>query len=181
MKNQRGSSKSRAIVSNQCDVTAAFMHTCVIESFLAQKSPEDSDLLPKQPHQLYPARSTKEETLRLDLNRRFNVYSLNSEWDQRCRGLCAGLAFSLGCEGGLLFTVAHELLHSVRPLDKALSNLLLCSVGYMHWTYSHLAHHRNVMITLSPSLSCSPLTGHTLLAGRSHSCPAWLPGQPHVC
>ena len=58
--------------------------------------------------------------------------------------LNAGLAFSLGCEGGLLFTVAHELLHSLRPLDKALSNLLLCSVGYMHWTYSHLAHHRNV-------------------------------------
>lgn len=40
--------------------------------------------------------------------------------------------------------MAHELLHSQRPLDKALSNLLLCSVGYMHWTYSHLAHHRNV-------------------------------------
>lgn len=61
----------------------------------------------------------------------------------RC-AMRAGLAFSLGCEGGLLFTVAHELLHSIRPLDKALSNLLLCSVGYMHWTYSHLAHHRNV-------------------------------------
>lgn len=40
--------------------------------------------------------------------------------------------------------MAHELLHSVRPLDKALSNILLCSVGYMHWTCSHLAHHRNV-------------------------------------
>ena len=180
MKKQRGSSRSRALVSNQCDITAAFTHTCVIESFLAQES-KKSEWLPKQPHQSYPACSTKEETLRLDLNRRFNVYSLNSEWDQRCRGLRAGLAFSLGCEGGLLFTVAHELLHSVRPLDKALSNLLLCSVGYMHWTYSHLAHHRNVMITVSPSLSYSPLTRHTLLAGRSHSCPAWLPGQPRMC
>lgn len=40
--------------------------------------------------------------------------------------------------------MAHELLHSVRPLDKALSNVLLCSVGYMHWTCSHMAHHRNV-------------------------------------
>ena len=58
--------------------------------------------------------------------------------------MSAGLALSLGCEGGLLFTVAHELLHSVRPLDKALSKILLCSVGYMHWTCSHLAHHRNV-------------------------------------
>ena len=43
--------------------------------------------------------------------------------------------------------MAHELLHSQRPLDKALSNLLLCSVGYMHWTSSHLAHHRNVCST----------------------------------
>ena len=60
--------------------------------------------------------------------------------------MSAGLALSLGCEGGLLFTVAHELLHSVRPLDKALSNILLCSVGYMHWTCSHLAHHRNVRL-----------------------------------
>ena len=29
--------------------------------------------------------------------------------------------------------MAHELLHSTKPLDKALSNVLLCSVGYMHW------------------------------------------------
>ena len=63
----------------------------------------------------------------------------------------AGLALSLGCEGGLLFTVAHELLHSTRPLDKALSNVLLCSVGYMHWTCSHLAHHRNVRPFHTPS------------------------------
>ncbi|CAK0787090.1 hypothetical protein CVIRNUC_010306 [Coccomyxa viridis] len=62
-----------------------------------------------------------------------------------------GLALSLGCEGGLLFTVAHELLHSVRPLDKALSNILLCSVGYMHWTCSHLAHHRNVATPRDPA------------------------------
>ena len=65
----------------------------------------------------------------------------------------AGLALSLGCEGGLLFTVAHELLHSTRPLDRALSNVLLCSVGYMHWTCSHLAHHRNVRPLLSHTLS----------------------------
>ena len=66
--------------------------------------------------------------------------------DGSYRSCCfgAGLALSLGCEGGLLFTVAHELLHSTKPLDKALSNVLLCSVGYMHWTCSHLAHHRNV-------------------------------------
>ncbi|CAL5229287.1 g12584 [Coccomyxa viridis] len=62
-----------------------------------------------------------------------------------------GLALSLGCEGGLLFTVAHELLHSTKPLDKALSNVLLCSVGYMHWTCSHLAHHRNVATLRDPA------------------------------
>ena len=60
------------------------------------------------------------------------------------RALHAGLALSIGCEGGLLFTVAHELLHGHSRLDRALSNILLCSVGYMHWTNSHLAHHRNV-------------------------------------
>ena len=67
----------------------------------------------------------------------------------------AGLALSLGCEGGLLFTVAHELLHSTRPLDKGLSNVLLCSVGYMHWTCSHLAHHRNVSPALAKLLLSS--------------------------
>ena len=69
-----------------------------------------------------------------------------------CHMRNAGLALSLGCEGGLLFTVAHELLHSIRPLDKALSNILLCSVGYMHWTCSHLAHHRNVNSLENPEM-----------------------------
>ena len=48
--------------------------------------------------------------------------------------------------------MAHELLHSIRPLDKALSNILLCSVGYMHWTCSHLAHHRNVSSPINPKM-----------------------------
>ena len=64
--------------------------------------------------------------------------------------------------------MAHELLHSVRPLDKALSNILLCSVGYMHWTCSHLAHHRNVR----PSCSLWDSTMH--LRGKTHSL-----GLPH--
>ena len=104
----------------------------------------------------------------------------------------AGLALSLGCEGGLLFTVAHELLHAQRPLDRALSNLLLCSVGYMHWTNSHIAHHSNVeppsLLSLLPSRSqstsaCStppqkPL-GHPLC--KAASCAYARQAAAHVC
>ena len=81
--------------------------------------------------------------------------------------MSAGLALSLGCEGGLLFTVAHELLHSVRPLDKALSNILLCSVGYMHWTCSHLAHHRNVRPSCSRGASTT-CVGDSLFRTEFH-------------
>lgn len=80
----------------------------------------------------------------------------------------AGLAFSIGCEGGLLFTVAHELLHSLRPLDKALSNVLLCSVGYMHWTLSHLAHHRNVRPPPRLSLFHGKLFGNVILVAPAN-------------
>ena len=54
----------------------------------------------------------------------------------------AGLAASLGTGTSLMLTVAHELLHSPRALDKAMCNLLLSAAGYMHWSCSHLAHHR---------------------------------------
>lgn len=57
----------------------------------------------------------------------------------------AGLAISAGFSGGELFVVAHELLHGSR-LDRALCNLLLASVGYMHWSESHLAHHIKVCV-----------------------------------
>ena len=65
----------------------------------------------------------------------------------------AGLALSLGCEGGLLFTVAHELLHSTRSQARAPSNVPLCVVRYRRWTCSHLAHHRNVRPLLFLTLS----------------------------
>lgn len=50
----------------------------------------------------------------------------------------------MGVCGGILFTVAHELLHGTHKLDLLLANVLLASVGYMHWTRSHLAHHVKV-------------------------------------
>ncbi len=65
--------------------------------------------------------------------------------------------------------MAHELLHSTKPLDKALSNVLLCSVGYMHWTCSHLAHHRNV----SPPMSWP----HVILADEG----GWRNGLSVAC
>lgn len=58
--------------------------------------------------------------------------------------MSAGLALSLGSEGGLCFTAAHELLHGRSRLDKFLAQALLCSVGYMHWSETHHMHHRKV-------------------------------------
>lgn len=46
----------------------------------------------------------------------------------------------MGFQGTIFFTVAHELLHGSK-LDRVLSNMLLATVGYMHWTESHLVHH----------------------------------------
>lgn len=62
-----------------------------------------------------------------------------------------GVAVSLGSEGGLVFTAAHELLHSRKPLEMTLSSCLLASVGYMHWENAHLAHHVNVATPWDPA------------------------------
>lgn len=56
-----------------------------------------------------------------------------------------GVLLSVASSGGLAFTVAHELLHRHTPVDRLLCNTLLCSLFYMHWSESHLYHHRKVM------------------------------------
>lgn len=39
----------------------------------------------------------------------------------------------MGCEGGLVFTASHELIHSRHPTDRLLGDALLASMFYMHW------------------------------------------------
>ena len=56
----------------------------------------------------------------------------------------AGLALSMGSGSGIMFSVAHDLLHSKDPMERFLASSLLCTAGYMHWTLSHLAHHVKV-------------------------------------
>lgn len=62
-----------------------------------------------------------------------------------------GIAVSCGVAGGILFAAAHELLHSSQKIDRVLANALLCSVFYMHWSDSHLAHHVKVATREDPS------------------------------
>jgi len=62
-----------------------------------------------------------------------------------------GIAVSCGVAGGILFAAAHELIHSVQKVDRWLGNALLCSVFYMHWSDSHLAHHVKVATREDPS------------------------------
>lgn len=62
-----------------------------------------------------------------------------------------GLVLSMGCEGGLVFTAAHELLHSRQALDRNLADALLASMFYMHWSQSHLAHHQKVATWEDPA------------------------------
>lgn len=62
-----------------------------------------------------------------------------------------GIAVSCGVAGGILFAAAHELIHSTQKIDRWLGNALLCSVIYMHWSDSHLAHHVKVATVEDPS------------------------------
>ncbi len=39
----------------------------------------------------------------------------------------------MGCEGGLVFTASHELIHSRRASERLLGDALLASMFYMHW------------------------------------------------
>ena len=50
----------------------------------------------------------------------------------------------MGSGSAIMFSVAHDLLHSKDPVERALASSLLCTAGYMHWTLSHLAHHVKV-------------------------------------
>jgi alkane 1-monooxygenase len=63
----------------------------------------------------------------------------------------AGLAVSVGVANGILFTVAHELLHGGGRADRLLAGALLAAVGYQHWTRSHLIHHARVATPEDPS------------------------------
>jgi alkane 1-monooxygenase len=58
----------------------------------------------------------------------------------------AGMILSAGVEGGLMFTVAHELVHSNKREEKLMAASLLSTAGYMHWHNSHLAHHCKVRL-----------------------------------
>lgn len=62
-----------------------------------------------------------------------------------------GTTISAGVSGGILFTTAHELLHGTHWKDKLGANLLLAAVGYMHWTQSHLDHHKKVATPEDPA------------------------------
>ncbi len=66
-----------------------------------------------------------------------------------------GLMASAGCEGALGFVIAHELLHSRQWQERTLAEAVLCTLGYMHWSKSHLVHHQRVS-------GCSLLESHTL-------------------
>lgn len=63
----------------------------------------------------------------------------------------AGVAISCGVANGILFTVAHELLHGHRRLDQILASVLLAVVSYGHWSKSHLLHHVKVATPEDPS------------------------------
>lgn len=62
-----------------------------------------------------------------------------------------GATLSMGVAGGIMFTVAHELLHGPGRLDRWLANALLATAGYQHWAASHLAHHVKVATPEDPS------------------------------
>ncbi|KAK9855451.1 hypothetical protein WJX84_008303 [Apatococcus fuscideae] len=55
-----------------------------------------------------------------------------------------GLMVSMGCEGSMGFVIAHELLHSRQWQERTLAEAVLCTLGYMHWSKSHLVHHQRV-------------------------------------
>lgn len=64
-----------------------------------------------------------------------------------------GIALTLGLlNGGLGITVAHELLHKPKVVDKAMAHMLLTNVGYLHWANEHLVgHHRHVATPNDPA------------------------------
>ena len=90
----------------------------------------------------------------------------------------------MGCAGSLIFTVAHELLHSPAKVDKALASLGLMPLAYMHWVPSHIAHHCNVR-SLLPSAVCLlgfHLCHSTRRTANTHLCVTWgMEASLHTC
>lgn len=70
-----------------------------------------------------------------------------------------GIIISCGVSDGIAFTVAHELTHGRKTIDKICANILLACVCYMHWSKSHLIHHVKVATPEDPS---SAYKGETL-------------------
>jgi alkane 1-monooxygenase len=62
----------------------------------------------------------------------------------------AAAGASAGVSNGILFVVAHELLHG-GGADRALAGALLAPLCYCHWAQSHLAHHVKVATRADPS------------------------------
>ena len=56
-----------------------------------------------------------------------------------------------GSVGGIVFSAAHELLHSSSRIDRFLAAFLLSSTCYGHWQLSHIEHHRNVGLVIDPA------------------------------
>ncbi len=64
-----------------------------------------------------------------------------------------GLTLSVGITTGAMgITIAHELAHRANRLDRALADVLLLFVCYLHWGIEHVhGHHRNVATPLDPA------------------------------
>ena len=64
-----------------------------------------------------------------------------------------GLTLSLGVtNGGIGITFAHELIHRPGRFERALGEMLLASVCYMHYTIEHVhGHHRHVGTPRDPA------------------------------
>ena len=56
-----------------------------------------------------------------------------------------------GSVGGIVFSGAHELLHSNSRIDRFLAAFLLSSTCYGHWQLSHLEHHKKVGCLSDPA------------------------------
>jgi len=60
-------------------------------------------------------------------------------------------ATGLGAWGGIVFSAAHEMVHSHSPGERRLARALLSTFGYTHWADGHLAHHVNVGLHHDPA------------------------------
>ena len=67
-----------------------------------------------------------------------------------CVAPSIGLVLSMGSGAGIMFAVAHELLHSKDPMERLLANSLLSTAAAQHWTLSHLAHHVKASYVSTP-------------------------------